>query len=73
MARFGAEQARELGEGDVAFVDARLEGGPATSVLFRREEVDARSEERRPAARRAEAVVEVPHDELEHAVAEQVM
>src|SRR5687768_4637121 len=62
MARLRAEEPRELGESDEAFLGARLEGVPAASVLFRPEEVHTRSEKRRPAARRAEAVVEVSHD-----------
>src|SRR5512145_599258 len=62
VARFCAEEARELGETNEAFLGPRLEGRPATRVLFRPEEVHARSEKRRPAPGGAEAVVEVPHD-----------
>src|SRR5262249_27152621 len=62
VARFRGEEARELDESDEALFRAPLEGRPATRVLFRPEEVHARSEEGRPAPRGAEAVVEVSHD-----------
>src|SRR5690242_19259782 len=59
VARLGGKEAREIGQRDEALLGARLERRPAACVLFRPEEVHARSEELRLAARRAEAVVEV--------------
>src|SRR6185369_14263311 len=60
MARLRREEPGQLRETDEAFLRARLKGRPATRVLFRPEEVHARSQKRRPAPGRAEAVVEVP-------------
>src|SRR5499425_3569670 len=62
VARLRGEEPGKLGETDEALFRARLEGRPATRVLFRPEEVHARSQERRPAPGGAEAVVEVPDD-----------
>src|SRR5438094_8094375 len=61
-ARLRPEEAGEGGERDEALLRARLERGPAASMLFRREEVHACSEKRRPASRGAEPIVEVADD-----------
>src|SRR5438094_1152547 len=58
-ARLRPEEAGEGGERDEALLRARLERGPAASMLFRPEEVHACSEKRRPASRGAEPIVEV--------------
>jgi len=58
-ARLRPQEAGEGGERDEALLRARLERGPAASMLFRPEEVHPRSEKRRPASRGAEPIVEV--------------
>src|ERR1700730_3023883 len=47
VSRLGAEKPRELGEADEALLGPGVELRPASSVLFRPEEVHARSEKRR--------------------------
>src|SRR5438445_719829 len=62
MARLRGEEAGQVGQRDESFLGPWQERRPASRVIFRPEEIHARSEERRAAARRTEAEVEVTDD-----------
>src|SRR2546423_11736588 len=59
LSALGAEEAGEIRERDEALLRFRVEGRPPARVLFRPEEVHARSEEPVAPARGPEPVVEV--------------
>src|SRR5437867_11899883 len=60
MARLRGEEADQVGQRDESFLGPWQERWPASRVLFRPEEIHARSEERRAPAGRTEAEVDVP-------------
>src|SRR5262245_54490959 len=62
MARLRGEEAGQVEQRDESFLRPWQERRPASRVLFRPEEIHARSEERRAPAGRAEAKVEMADD-----------